>query len=147
VCVCVCVMFSALWRDPAGNRDELQPPPPPSASYRATTEQLQDPHHQGITFNVTRGVIEGSVTVTAVHCLHSGAYFHTRNNKKGCLFRSNIALVYVSDMFLRSRLTSGTKKISLPLSRFLISKFQLEAKFSIMSEKSLNFTQNHLEHY
>lgn len=43
------VVSSALCHDTAGIRREPQPPPPPHAPHRPSTEQLQDPLHQGIT--------------------------------------------------------------------------------------------------
>lgn len=39
---------AGLCYNTAGIRGQLQPPPPPPAPHRPPTEQLQDPHHQGI---------------------------------------------------------------------------------------------------
>lgn len=46
-------MSSAVCKDPAGIRRELQLPPTAAASHRPPTELLQDPHHQGITLSAT----------------------------------------------------------------------------------------------
>lgn len=43
----VCVS-AGLCNNTAGVRGQFQPPPPPPAPHRPPTEQLQDPHHQGI---------------------------------------------------------------------------------------------------
>lgn len=56
----VFLVFSAVCHSTAGIRGELQPPPPPTAPYRPSPKQLQDPQHQGIT------VIFSTVSVASV---------------------------------------------------------------------------------
>lgn len=87
----ICGFFSALCLDTTGVRRELQPPPPAPAPHRPSTEQLQDPHHQGITVtsclvsavcvllkSTGRPLFRMNVLIltwAAMHYLHCGIHF------------------------------------------------------------------------
>lgn len=68
---------SALCHDTASIRGELQPRPPPPTPHCPSAEQLQDPHHQGITvtFSLTSSVSVLLKLLNQQEVHYSFAYF------------------------------------------------------------------------